>query len=163
MQDVCHMNFVIDLAHCSLYGSVVEHWSMESEGLRFNSLWGLRIFFFVPCLWQDEKHLSLFLYWAQNLTSLLFYMQNYFLLCIFHRKWMFPLNACKNQQMNFSWKRLMKLNIFIFIGNQITEINDFIVRCTQLKKKKLKSVRFNVFKSAMWSYTNQNTKEISII
>ena len=152
MQDVCHMNFVIDLAHCSLYGSVVEHWSMESEGLRFNSLWGLRIFF-----------LSLFLYWAQNLTSLLFYMQNYFLLCIFHRKWMFPLNACKNQQMNFSWKNLMKLKIFIFIGNQITEINDFIVRCTQLKKKKLKSVRFNVFKSAMWSYTNQNTKEISII
>ena len=57
----------------------------------------------------------------------------------------------------------MKLKIFIFIGNQITEINDFIVRCTQLKKKKLISVRFNVFKSAMWSYTNQNTKEISII
>lgn len=57
----------------------------------------------------------------------------------------------------------MKLKIFIFIGNQIAEINDFIVRCTQLKKKKLKSVRFNVFKSAMWSYTNQNTKEISII
>ena len=76
---------------------------------------------------------------------------------------MFPLNAYKNQQMNFSWKRLIKLKIFIFIGNQITEINDFIVRCTQLKKKKLKSVRFNVFKSAMWSYTNQNTKEISII
>ena len=50
MQDVCHMNFVIDLAHCSLYGSVVEHWSMESEGLRFNSLWGLRIFFLCPVL-----------------------------------------------------------------------------------------------------------------
>ena len=27
----------------SLSGSVVEHWSAESEGLRFNSSWGLRI------------------------------------------------------------------------------------------------------------------------
>ena len=25
------------LAHHSLYGSVVEHWSAESEGLKFNS------------------------------------------------------------------------------------------------------------------------------
>ena len=32
---------------------------MESEGMRFNSSWGLRIFFFVPRSWQDEKHLSL--------------------------------------------------------------------------------------------------------
>ena len=44
MQDACHMNFVIDLAHRSLCGSVVEHRSVESEGLRFDSLWGLRIF-----------------------------------------------------------------------------------------------------------------------
>ena len=28
----------------SLLGSVVEHWSAESEGLRFDSSWGLRIF-----------------------------------------------------------------------------------------------------------------------
>ena len=28
----------------SLCGSVVEHWSAESEGLRFDSSWGLRIF-----------------------------------------------------------------------------------------------------------------------
>ena len=34
---------------------------VESKGLRFDSLWGLRIFFFVPCLCKDEKHLSLFL------------------------------------------------------------------------------------------------------
>ena len=45
----------------SLYGSAVEHWSAESIGLRFDSSLGLRIFFFVPRSWQDEKHLSLFL------------------------------------------------------------------------------------------------------
>ena len=28
----------------SFLGSVVEHWSAESEGLRFDSSWGLRIF-----------------------------------------------------------------------------------------------------------------------
>ena len=33
-----------------LHGSVVEHRSAESEGLRFDSSWGLRIFFFVPRL-----------------------------------------------------------------------------------------------------------------
>ena len=51
------------------------NWSMESEGPRFNSSWGLRIFFFVQRLWQDEKHLSLFLHWAQNLPSLLFFLK----------------------------------------------------------------------------------------
>ena len=35
------MNFVIDLAHCSVCGSVVELRSAESEGLRFDSSWGL--------------------------------------------------------------------------------------------------------------------------
>ena len=35
------MNFVIDLAHSSLCGSVVEHRSAESEGFRFDSSWGL--------------------------------------------------------------------------------------------------------------------------
>ena len=37
------LNFIIDL-HCSLCGSMIEHWSRESEGLRFDSSWGLRIF-----------------------------------------------------------------------------------------------------------------------
>ena len=32
-------------------------------------------FLFVPCSWQDDKHLSLFLYRAQNLPSLLFNLQ----------------------------------------------------------------------------------------
>ena len=47
MQDACHMNFVIDLTVESLWslcGSVVERWSAESEGLRFDSSWRLRIF-----------------------------------------------------------------------------------------------------------------------
>ena len=38
------LNFIIDLLHCSLCGSMIEHWSRESEGLRFDSSWGLRIF-----------------------------------------------------------------------------------------------------------------------
>ena len=45
MQDVCHMNLVIDLAHRGVpaSGSVGEHRSAESEGLRFCSSWGHRI------------------------------------------------------------------------------------------------------------------------
>ena len=31
------------------------HWNAESEGLRFDSSWGLRIFFFVPHSCQDKK------------------------------------------------------------------------------------------------------------
>ena len=48
MQDACHMNFVIDLAHRRVCGSVVEHRSAESEGLRFVSSWEFIIFFFAP-------------------------------------------------------------------------------------------------------------------
>ena len=44
MQDACQLNFVVDLAH-RLCGSVVEHQSVKSEVLRFESLWELRIFF----------------------------------------------------------------------------------------------------------------------
>ena len=44
MQDACHMNFVIDLAYREVSGSVVEHRNAESEGLRFDSSWGLRNF-----------------------------------------------------------------------------------------------------------------------
>ena len=36
----------------------IEHRSAESEGLRFDSSWGVRIVFFFPRSWQDEKHLS---------------------------------------------------------------------------------------------------------
>ena len=72
MQDACHMNFVIDLAHLRVCGSVVEHRSAESEALRFVSSWELIIFFFAPRSWQDEKLLSLFLHRVQNLPFLLF-------------------------------------------------------------------------------------------
>ena len=45
MQDTCDMNFVIDLAHRGVsVAKFLEHRSAESEGLRFDSSWGLRIF-----------------------------------------------------------------------------------------------------------------------
>ena len=47
-------------------------WHCRSE-VQF--LMGTQNFFFVQRLWQDEKHLSLFLHWAQNLPSLLFFLQ----------------------------------------------------------------------------------------
>ena len=43
-----------------------------SKGLRFNLSWGLKIFFW-------KKHLSLFLYQAQNLPSLLFLLLTFYL------------------------------------------------------------------------------------
>ena len=60
MQDACGMNFVINLTHRgSLCGSVVEHGSAESEGLRFDSSWGLRIFSLSHARDKTKKHLSL--------------------------------------------------------------------------------------------------------
>ena len=44
IQDLFHKNFIIDLAHRSLRGSVVEYRNSESKGLRFNSSWELSIF-----------------------------------------------------------------------------------------------------------------------
>ena len=45
IQDACHMNVVIDLAHRGVYvAQWLEYWSAESEGLRFVFSWGLRIF-----------------------------------------------------------------------------------------------------------------------
>ena len=67
------MNFVIDLAHRGVCGSVVEHRSAESEGLRFDSSWGLRIFSLSHARDKKENiYLYFFLYRAQNLPSLLF-------------------------------------------------------------------------------------------
>ena len=45
-QDAYHINFVINLAHCRVCGSVSGHRSAESdcEGLRFDSSWRPRIF-----------------------------------------------------------------------------------------------------------------------
>ena len=46
----CRMNFVIDLAHRGVCGSVAEHQSAESGGLRFDSSLGLTIVFLCPTL-----------------------------------------------------------------------------------------------------------------
>ena len=57
------MNFVIDLAHRGI--SVVqwtEHRSAESEGLMFDSSWGLRIFSLSHARKKTKKHLFLYLF-----------------------------------------------------------------------------------------------------
>ena len=65
-------------------------WHCRSE-VQF--LMGTQNFFFVQRLWQDEKHLSLFLHWAQNLPCLLFFLQaewylpfDWFLLMIYWKQ-----------------------------------------------------------------------------
>ena len=50
MQDACHELRNRPRSPWSLCGSLIEHWSAESEGLRFDSSWGYRMFTFVPCL-----------------------------------------------------------------------------------------------------------------
>ena len=73
LQDVCHMNFVIDLAHRGVsVAQWLEHRSAESEGCRLDSSWRLRIFSLSHARDKTKKHLSPFLYLAQNLLSLLF-------------------------------------------------------------------------------------------
>ena len=57
MQDACHMNFVTDLALRG--GSVVEHWSMESRDLKFDSSWGLNFFSSLSHTRDKTKHISL--------------------------------------------------------------------------------------------------------
>ena len=44
---------------CSLYGLVIEHWSTESEGLRFDSSWGLRIISLSHARDKTKKYHSL--------------------------------------------------------------------------------------------------------
>ena len=45
MQEACHMNFVIDLAHCEVsMFQWLQHLGAKSQGLRFNSTWGLKSF-----------------------------------------------------------------------------------------------------------------------
>ena len=59
MQDACHMNFVIDLVTAKslwLSSRALDHGIWRSE---VGFLMGTQNFFFVPCLRQDEKHLSL--------------------------------------------------------------------------------------------------------
>ena len=56
VQDMCHMNFKIDLAHHGV--SMVQrlkHWNMESKGLRCDSSWGLRIFSLSTLVTRPKK------------------------------------------------------------------------------------------------------------
>ena len=71
MQDGYHelRNRPRSLENLWLSGRASECRILSSE-VRF--LMGTQNFFFVPRSWQDKKHLSLFLYRAQNLPSLLF-------------------------------------------------------------------------------------------
>ena len=56
------MNFVIDLAHRGVsVAQWTEHRSAESEGLMFDSSWGLRIFPLSHAREKTKKHLFLYL------------------------------------------------------------------------------------------------------
>ena len=59
MQDLCHMNFVIDLSHCRVS---VAQWKKASEHriwrIEVRFLMGTQKFFYVSCLWQEEKTTS---------------------------------------------------------------------------------------------------------
>ena len=60
LQDACHMNFVINLAHRGVsVAQWLEHRSAESEGLRFDTSWVLRIFLCPTLVTRQKKHLSL--------------------------------------------------------------------------------------------------------
>ena len=89
--DCCDITMVI---WCMLWCSTTE---LELERRIWRSevqfLMGTQNFFFVTRLWQDQKHLSLFLHWAQNLPSLLFFLQaewylpfDWFLLMIYWKQ-----------------------------------------------------------------------------
>ena len=43
-----HEELILRSLDLMLCGLVIEHQSTESEGLRFNSLWAIRILFFIP-------------------------------------------------------------------------------------------------------------------
>ena len=66
VDSIMFVNGIREMASFELGKEIEKHvfrlvMRVESKGLRFDSLWGLRIFFFVPRLCKDEKHLSLFL------------------------------------------------------------------------------------------------------
>ena len=75
MQDACHMNFVIDLAHRGVsVAQWLEHRNAESEGLRFDTSWGLRIF---SLSHARDKTKNIFLYFFTELKT---YHLSYFYL-----------------------------------------------------------------------------------
>ena len=71
IQDACHMNFVIDLAHRGVsVAQWLEHRNAESKGLRFDTSWGLRIFSLSHARDKTKKHLSLYTIIATILLSI---------------------------------------------------------------------------------------------
>ena len=85
----------------SLCGLVVEHRSAKTEGLRFHSSWGLRIFSLSHARDKTKKHLLLFSYRAQNLQSFLFYLDP-----ICDEKYV-PLWCCSIELLSHIWKFLI--------------------------------------------------------
>ena len=85
----------------SLCGLVVEHRSVKTEGLRFHSSWGLRIFSLSHARDKTKKHLLLFSYRAQNLQSFLFYLDP-----ICDEKYV-PLWCCSIELLSHIWKFLI--------------------------------------------------------
>ena len=70
------MNFVIDLAHRSLCGSLGEHRSAESEGLRFYSSWRHRILSLSHARGKTKKHIFLYFFTELKIYHLFyFYLQ----------------------------------------------------------------------------------------
>ena len=89
------MNFVTDFAHRSLCGSVVEHRSAESEGLRFYSSWGLRIFslshthdktknIFVNSL-LSLKHIFYYQYYHNYWNNIMKLISNDYNIILYHK------------------------------------------------------------------------------
>ena len=73
---ICRMRIIYELCnglahHRVSTAQLVEHRSAEPEGLRFAFSWGLRIIFFVPCSWQDEKSYFFISLPSSKLTILL--------------------------------------------------------------------------------------------
>ena len=61
MQDACHMNLATEAC-----GLVVQHRNAESEGLRFDSSWGIRIF---SLSHARDKTKNIFLYFFTELKT----------------------------------------------------------------------------------------------
>ena len=64
MQDACHMTVCGSVVECRSAESGIRNPESGIWNLRFDSSWELKIFFFFPRPWQDEKNLSL--YWKSS-------------------------------------------------------------------------------------------------
>ena len=74
---------LLTLYEISLFFFVLSQaWEKEKKNFEPHEESNLNFFFFVPRSWRDEKHFSIFLYRAQNLPSVLFYISPCFFLVI---------------------------------------------------------------------------------